>query len=150
MVEAKVRHTPHPDNIIPVLYKYYLYMRYARLECEKCMRDPSAQPNMGMEFLVSVAGITMSFWYGMLCVVLEGGRQTGLSDSEIDSLLQSPHVEMLREFRHGVFHFQRTWLPKKQEAFFASRSAVEWVRNLSDAFGRCLLSEMQRINAASR
>ena len=114
------------------------------------MKDPIREPKDGMDFLVSEAGITMSFWYGMLCVVIEGWPQTGLLDSEIDSLLQSPHVGMLREFRHGAFHFQRTWLPKKQEAFFASRSAVEWVTKLSDAFGRCLLSEMQRINAASR
>jgi hypothetical protein len=46
-----------------------------------------------MAFLVSKAGLKMCLWYGMLYVVVEGWRDTKLSDAEVDRLLASASVK---------------------------------------------------------
>jgi hypothetical protein len=86
----------------------------------------------------------MQIWYGLLYVVIEGWKELGLADAEIDNLLrQADYVTKLRNFRNAVFHYQRQFLPVKQEGLFADRSMVEWITSLSDAFKRRLLVEMR-------
>jgi hypothetical protein len=58
-----------------------------------------------MEFLFSKAGIWMQIWYGLLFVVIEGWKQSGLVDAEIENLLKNTsNVAKLKRFRHAVFH----------------------------------------------
>jgi hypothetical protein len=142
------------DSLVPVLFKYHMAMnfarqefyRYLKVEAEKFELD--ADPvQSGMEVLVSKSGIMMAYWYGMLQVVIDGWVQLELSDSEIDELLKSPNKKLLWDFRNGLFHFQRQFLPDKHQPLFAQRSFVPWVTALSDAFRRFLLSEMRRINS---
>lgn len=52
--------------------------------------------------------VLLSYWYASLFVVVEGWRTLALEDQEIGRLLQSPHVETLRRYRNGAFHFQTT------------------------------------------
>lgn len=54
-----------------------------------------------------------SYWYGGLYVVIEGWRDLKLSDPEIDKLLQSRNVDLLRRYRNGVFHFQKEYFDKR-------------------------------------
>ena len=107
--------------------------------------DNLANPaQAGMEFLFTKAGLMMQMWYGLLYVVIEGWKELGLVDAEIDNLLrQADYVTKLRNFRNAVFHYQRQFLPVKQEGLFADRSMVEWITTLSDAFKRRLLLEME-------
>jgi hypothetical protein len=49
----------------------------------------------------------MSYWYAGLYVVIEGWKGLGLRDEKIDSLLDSPNVDLLRRYRNGVFSFSR-------------------------------------------
>jgi hypothetical protein len=143
------------DNLIPVLYKYYMTMSLARQEFYKYLNEPDGHPaarpeadaaQLGMEFLFSKAGIMMSYWYGMLCVVVDGWEQTSLSDPEIDRMLKSPGKrKQLWDFRNGVFHFQKELLSAKQQPLFDERSFVPWVTTLSDAFKRRLIAEMRRL-----
>jgi hypothetical protein len=143
------------DNLIPVLYKYYMTMSLARQEFYSYLNKPDGVPRPdaddaqnGMEFLFSKAGIMMSYWYGMLWVVIDGWEQTGLSDSEIEELLKSPGKrKQLSDFRNSLFHFQKELLPAKQQPLFADRSFVSWVTALSDAFKNHLIAEMRRISA---
>jgi hypothetical protein len=79
----------------------------------------------------------MSYWYGGLYVVIEGWRVLKLTDPAIDALLQSPNVKLLREYRNGTFHFQRSYLSDKFTGLFAKGIDVAaWVRALNLELGR--------------
>ena len=45
----------------------------------------------------------LSYWYAGLFVVCEGWQELKLSDPEIDGLLASPNLELLKRFRNGVY-----------------------------------------------
>lgn len=139
-----------PDPIVPVLFRYYMSMSLARQEFYRFLPEarlhdnPTDPAQAGMEFLVTKAGILMQIWYGLLYVVIEGWEQAGLKVAEIDGLLtETDKVAKLRAFRNAVFHFQRQFLPTKQEGLFADRSMVEWITKLSDAYKRVMMIEMR-------
>lgn len=82
----------------------------------------------------------MCLWYGCLFVVVEGWSELGLSDPEIESLLASPNVALLKRFRNGVFHYQRDYWDERFVGFIGEGVAsVDWVRALNRAFGRYFL-----------
>lgn len=85
--------------------------------------------------------IDLCLWYACLYVVVEGWRRLDLADSEIDALLASPYVDLLRRFRNGVDHYQATYWDDRFIDFIAggAESAV-WVRSLHSAFGRWFLN----------
>lgn len=137
------------DAPVPSLFRYYMSMSLVRQEFYKhlpsSLKDNADDPAQdGMELLFTKAGLMMQIWYGLLYVVIEGWKELGLVDAEIDNLLcQADYVTKLRNFRNAVFHYQRQFLPVKQEGLFADRSMVEWITSLSDAFKRRLLVEMK-------
>jgi len=103
---------------------------------ERLLRMPT-QP----EDLVFVAQmdafIWVSYWHGSLYVVVEGWRELGLRDAEIDGLLLSQYVDVLRRYRNGTFHFQRRYMGNQfSELFKQGDAIVTWVRQLSAAFKR--------------
>lgn len=84
--------------------------------------------------------IFMSYWYGGLYVVVEGWRDLRLVDEEVDRLLASPNVGLLKRYRNGVFHYQRQYFDKRfVELIRDGTDVVEWVRDLHDEFGRFFL-----------
>ena len=85
--------------------------------------------------------IYMSYWYGALYVVVEGWQELKLTDPEIDGLLQSPYVDLLRRYRNGVFHFQRKFHDERfWDLMLAGREAVEWVSQLHREFRRYFMA----------
>lgn len=141
------------DSPVPSLFRYYMCMSLARQNFYKdlpaSMKDnESDHAQAGMEFLFSKAGIWMQIWYGLLYVVIEGWEQSGLVDAEIETLLKNTsNVAKLKRFRHAVFHYQKQFLPVKQQGLFAERSMVEWITTLSDAFKRKLIEAMKEESA---
>jgi len=141
------------DSPIPSLFRYYMCMSLARQNFYKDL--PTSMKNneadhaqAGMEFLFSKARIWMQIWYGLLYVVIEGWEQSGLVDAEIETLLKNTsNVAKLKRFRHAVFHYQKQFLPVKQEGLFAERSVVEWITILSDALKRKLTAAMEEESA---
>jgi len=82
----------------------------------------------------------MSYWYAALYVVIEGWRELRLKDEVIDHLLESANVDLLRRYRHGVFHFQREYYDERFLQFIREgQETVPWVRELNQAFGRYFL-----------
>jgi len=82
----------------------------------------------------------MSYWYGGLYVVIEGWQKLKRSDPVIDTMLQSPNVDLLRRYRNGVFHFQNNYNDKRFLAFMEEgKDSVSWVRSLNVHFGRFFL-----------
>jgi len=74
-------------------------------------------------------------WLGSLYVLVEGWRDLKLSDPEIDQQLRSPHVESLRRFRNGVFHFQKKYFDDRFLAMF-NEGGPQWAEELHNSFGR--------------
>ena len=52
-----------------------------------------------------------------LYLVIEGWQELGIQDSEADELLRSPHVDLLKRYRNGVFHYQRDMWDERFMAF---------------------------------
>jgi hypothetical protein len=82
-------------------------------------------------------------------VVCEGWQELKLSDAEIDGLLASPHLEILKRFRHGVYHFQADYFDKRfMGALVLGQDFDNWVSSLANAFAR-FLSEWIESQTAS-
>lgn len=84
----------------------------------------------------------MSYWYAALYVVVEGWQRLGLHDELIDELLDSPNVELLKLYRHGVFHFHEDYFNRRLTLPLIDRgdAPVAWVGDLSTQLGRWFLS----------
>ena len=125
------------------LHRYYIWQNKMREHFEEVLQtdnDRSWGSSGGiMSFLY------MSYWYAGLFVVIEGWRALGLEDDEIDDLLASSNVELLRRYRNGVFHYQRNYLDERFVGLIRDgEDVVEWVRALNSAFGRYFLTELRR------
>src|ERR1700686_4096764 len=95
------------DQMIPVLFRYFMAASLMSQDFDRHLLDPKQQSLIGddpMRFLVAKSGLVMCLWYGMLYVVIEGWRVAKLSDPEIDQLLASRNVSLLKLFRDGTFH----------------------------------------------
>lgn len=81
----------------------------------------------------------MSLWYGCLYVVIEAWRELGLRDREVENLLTSSHVDLLRRYRNATFHYQKEYWPDKFMAFLREgESSATWVRATHNALQRYL------------
>src|SRR5216683_2848343 len=86
-------------------------------------------PDAGRAFMY------LSYWYAGLYVVCEGWQEAKLSDLEIDALLKSPHLEFLKRFRNGVYHFQSDYFDKRfLDALARGKDFDEWAGSLMLAF----------------
>ena len=91
----------------------------------------------------------MSYWYAALYVVIEGWKELGLKDNKINTLLDSPNVDLLRRYRNCVFHFQRNYYDERFLDFMRDGiNCVEWIRSLNSEFGRYFLAWFKQKNVA--
>jgi len=96
------------------------------------------------KFFADDPGIFMSYWYGGLYVVVEGWKELGFHDPDIDRLIESPKVELLRRYRNGAFHFQRDYADDRFFRFIEERDSATWVHELNSSLGRFFLQELSR------
>jgi hypothetical protein len=142
------------DQLIPYLHKYFMTASLMAQEFDRHLADPPQFKfkdaiQEGMMFLVSKAGIKMTLWYGSLYVVIEGWREIGMSDPEVDRLLSSPNTKLLKGVRNSAFQFQKHWMDDRLAKFVVPKDSVAWVRALTEAMRRVLLAEMRRISGRS-
>lgn len=82
----------------------------------------------------------MSYWYAGLYVVAEGWKKLKLSDTQINRLLDSPNLELLRRYRNGTFHFQSEYNDQRFiDLINNGENIVTWVRELNQQVGRYFL-----------
>jgi hypothetical protein len=130
-------------SIVPQVFKVFSLHRYFSWCAEmrqhyidvgkQVSPTPSffGNPDAGRAFMY------LSYWYAGLFVVSEGWQELKLSDPEIDKLLQSPHLEKLKRFRNGVYHFQPDYFDKRfMDALVAGKDFSEWAEALMLAFNR--------------
>jgi hypothetical protein len=93
----------------------------------------------------------LSYWYSALYVVVEGWQKLDLHDQRIDELLESPNVEHLKLYRHGVFHFHEDYFnePLTLKLIKSDDEPVAWVRTLSNELGRWFLEWFESRRSSS-
>lgn len=115
------------------LHRYFIWGDRMRVHFDNAIKDKSQGAQIN-HFLY------MSFWYGELYVVIEGWKELNLTDDNIDQLLESPNVDLLRRYRNGAFHFQKKYFDDKFHDFWKkSEETVPWVRLLNEAFSQFFL-----------
>lgn len=139
MAPGRATFVPMPTVMeIAALHRYFLQANRMRTLYYERLRDEGAA-EVDSDLWTGQA-IDLSLWYGCLFVVVEGWRDLGLADERVDSLLGSEGSEMLRRFRNGVFHYQRSYWDDRFVAFLkqGAKTAL-WARQLNEEFGRFFL-----------
>lgn len=109
------------------------------------MREHYKQTLRAGKFIVnSENGIStilyMSYWYASLYVVIEGWKELKLIDPAIDRLIKNKFVNLLKRYRHGVFHFQKEYFDQRLMDFIKQgKSSAVWAKELHNEFSRYFL-----------
>ena len=119
------------------LREYFLssLMNPEWLDLAKLTGTQNNLASLNLAFMVHDPGIFMSYWYSSLYVVVEGWKELKLQDSDVDRLLGSPNVELLKRFRNGIFHYQRHYFDDRFTDFVSADDTVPWVNELTNAIG---------------
>lgn len=125
------------------LHRYYIWANKMRTHFDDILKKKS-ENKISDEFFKIESRLYMSYWYGGLYVVIEGWKQLGLSDPKINLLLKSKNVGLLKQYRNGVFHFQRNYDDKRFLNFITQgENCVEWIRQLNREFGKFFLEQFK-------
>jgi len=100
----------------------------------------------------------LSYWYAGLYVVCEGWQELKLTDPDIDRLLASSYLDVLRRYRNGVFHYQQDYFDVRiREGIKAGEPFRQWLDELMQHFNRYLndwwdknRTHIRQLKAASR
>jgi hypothetical protein len=130
--------TPVPEVFkILSLHRYFVWALTMRDHYEKTGQRFSPTPSFFENEAANEAFMYLSYWYAGLYVVCEGWQELRLSNPEIDALLTSSHLEVLKRFRHGVYHYQADYFDKRfMNAFILGEDFDYWVKKLADTFAR--------------
>lgn len=144
--------SPRPSHV-HTLHRYYIWSLLLKKQFDETLEGFVSRCE-AFSFATD-EGITafayMSYWYTALYVVVEGWKRLGLEDEEIDKLLSSDNVELLKLFRHGVVHFHEDYINEHLALpFISENESPAWVAELSRELGRWFLAwfEVQRANRA--
>lgn len=114
----------------------------ARLDAEvsSYFKGENVPPNLDASLNYGIAFSafqTISVFYALTYVLIEGYKIKKFSDTEIDSLLENEAcVEKLRRFRNSIFHYQeKTFAPKKTDYLDMDHDG-SWIRQLWKAFDK--------------
>lgn len=142
--------TPIPEVFkIFSLHRYFLWSIEMRDHYLQVGKQFSPTPNFFDNEHAGRAFMYLSYWYAGLYVVCEGWQELKLSDPEIDSLLASPHLALLKRFRHGVYHFQPDYFDKRlMNPFVLGKDFDDWIESLTGAFHRYLVDWSKNQTAA--
>jgi len=123
------------------LHRYYIWANRLREHFDDTVSNPPLSAGPETIFLDD-RGLFLSYWYAALYVVVEGWQQLQLSDPEVDALLSSPSLDLLRRFRNGVCHYQRNYDDPRFLDLIQAQGVVPWVRQLNLVLGRYFLQKL--------
>ena len=141
------------------LHRYWMHANRMRMCFEEALtKNPPPIPSGGqsdvadtsmaaVKYAADDRGMFMSYWYGALYVVIEGWKALRLTDPAIDPLIISSNVKLLRNYRNGVFHFQRNYFDMRFAGFFMSKDSVNWVRQIHSELGMYFLRKHSETNS---
>jgi len=130
------------------LHRYFIWCDRMRVHFHQVLEEHGADCALGSRGYIENT-LYMSYWYGGLYVVVEGWRELGLSDPEVDRLLASPNVDLLRRYRNGAFHYQSDYFDSRFVDFVSEKGTAGWIRELREALSSFFLRWVQRRGQAS-
>lgn len=125
------------------LHRYFIWADRMKVHFDSVLNDINSNRFDDM-LIKKKEGIDtfmyMSLWYGLLYVLIEGWIELGLCDKNIDKLLESKNVALLKHYRNGVFHFQKKYYDKRfTNLMEEGMDVANWTRELRDEFSRWFL-----------
>jgi hypothetical protein len=93
---------------------------------------------------VSTAFGMLALHLATLYAVAEKWKAWGFSDPAVDQLLTSPHLGVLRKYRHTVFHVDLLDAPGAAE-LSARQEVVDWSKELAAAFRAALVAAWSNV-----
>jgi hypothetical protein len=123
------------------LHRYYIWANRLREHFDIAVAA-SPLTDQQESLFADDQGLFLSHWYAALYVVVEGWQELKLTDTEIDTLLSSPNIDLLHRFRNGVCHYQRNYSDPRFLNLMQAQGVVPWVRQLNFAYGRYFLSNL--------
>ena len=98
------------NDAVHTLHRYYIWANRLRDYFDKSLATKGMPSEASFPaWFAEDVGLFMSHWYAALYVVVEGYRELGLQNAKVDALLTSPNVDLLRRYRNGVDHFQKSY-----------------------------------------
>src|ERR1039458_5333345 len=125
---------PEDLKALLALHRYYIWANRHREYFESASLQLLEKTNTALTIFAEDPMFFMSYWYAALFVVIEGWNELHLSDPQIDELLESPNVDLLRRYRNGVLHFQREYSDPRFLDLITAQGVVPWVHELNLAF----------------
>src|SRR5438874_921893 len=121
------------------LHRYFIWANWLRGRFLEVAEIPGADPVAGTDaWFAGSQVVFLSYWYAALYVVVEGWQRLKLSDPQANALLSSPHVAMLKRYRHGVCHFQPTYFDSRFVEFVSSPGGASWAGLLHAELGKAI------------
>lgn len=128
---------------IHTLHRYYIWADRMRVHFDDLLQRKATAQIDNQRFEGS--WLYMSYWYAGLYVVIEGYKALKLSDPAIDKLLRSGNVALLRRYRNGTFHFQKTYYDARfMDLIDKGKNVAVWVRSLNLELGRWFLAQFRK------
>jgi hypothetical protein len=122
------------------LHRYFIWANKMRQHFDETLKYSVTQDGSnGMD-----AFMYMGYWYATMYLVADGWRELKLKDDQINELLKSDNLELLRRYRNGVFHYQKTYNDARfTDLYQNGKDVVDWVRQLNQELARYFLIEMK-------
>jgi hypothetical protein len=131
------------------LNRYFIWSIEMREHYQQVGKLISPTPSFFDDEKAGRAFMYLSYWYAGLYVVCEGWQELKPSDHEIEDLLNSPHLDVLKRFRNGVYHYQADYFDKRLlDAFTLGSDFDEWIESLTHAFGKYFDAWLKTTTAA--
>jgi hypothetical protein len=90
------------------------------------------------------AMLRLQVFYALIYVVVDGYRELGCEDADVDRLLKNAaYVDSMRRFRNANFHFQEDPFSPKLVDFLHAEGSEDWVRALYFALDRFFTERLQ-------
>jgi hypothetical protein len=98
------------------LHRYLMWAGHMRFRFGERLREATThEQRMEAQFVDPY----LPYWCAGMHVVVEGWKRLGLSSANIERLLDGPHLRLLENFRHGVYHFHPEYYDAKFRGFWA-------------------------------
>lgn len=129
-------------NKLFTLHRYFIWADRMRVHFDSTLKNKDKLDPI--RFKID-SFLYMSYWYAELYVVIDGWNELGLQDNAVNTLLQSPNVNLLKRYRNGVFHFQKEYFDKRFIEFMTNgQDCVVYVRELRKALSEYFLKNLEK------
>lgn len=130
------------DKQMLSLHRYFIWTGHMRFQFSERLRASKTEQERWHAHFVEPY---LPYWCAGMYTLVDGWKQLGLADADIDQLLDTEHLALLERFRHGVYHFHPEYYDEKFRGFWAQgREINEWLDRLWIAFDSFFRSRFRR------